>query len=223
MQSVSASAGNASGGSFAAGATAPGSIAALMGEGFATSETAASSRLLPTALGGVTLRVIDSAGVERPALLYLVSPRQIDYVVPAGTAPGRASLLLVAGERLVAAASVDVHPVAPALYSRALVHRVKADGAQSYETVSGPIDLGAGSDRVTLVLFGTGLRGRTGAAVARLGADSAAVAYAGPQAEFEGLDQVNIPLARGLRGRGQMFVGFAVDGREANPIAIAIR
>ena len=40
----------------------------------------------PTTLGGTTVTVRDSAGVERLAQLDYVSPRQVNYIVPAGTA-----------------------------------------------------------------------------------------------------------------------------------------
>jgi hypothetical protein len=39
----------------------------------------------PTVLNGVTVRIRDSAGREQPAPIYYVSPRQVNYVVPAGT------------------------------------------------------------------------------------------------------------------------------------------
>jgi uncharacterized protein (TIGR03437 family) len=223
VQALSARAENASAASLLAGATAPGAIGSLFGDGFATGDVSAAAGPLPASLGGVTLQVIDSAGAERPAALYLVSPRQINYVVPVGTAAGRATLLVLSRGSVLAAATLEVDPVAPALFPVAVVQRVKAGGSQSFEPVTGPIDLGSESDQVFLVLFGTGLRGRSGAAVVRLGADAAQVTYAGAQSQFEGLDQVNVQLTQSLRGRGAMPVDLTVDGRAANRITVAFR
>ena len=108
----------------------------------------------------------------------------------------------------------------------AQVVRVKADGSQSYEPVgSDPIDLGPDTDQLTLVLYGTGIRGRSslGGVAVTIGGANSPVAYAGPQNEFAGLDQVNVPLPRSLAGRGNIDVVLTVDGLTANTVTINVR
>jgi len=76
-----------------------------------------------------------------------------------------------------------------------------------------------------LVLYGTGIRGSGSSSSAKvtIGGVNGAVAYAGPQGGFAGLDQVNVPLARSLGGRGSVDVVLMVDGLPANIVTINIR
>jgi uncharacterized protein (TIGR03437 family) len=85
--------------------------------------------------------------------------------------------------------------------------------------------LGAASDQVFLILYGTGIRNRSAlsAVVARIGGDNAEVSFAGAQSEFIGLDQVNTLLPRSLAGRGEVDVNLTVDGKAANLVRINIR
>jgi hypothetical protein len=46
---------------------------------------------------------------------------------------------------------------------------------------------------------------------------------AGPQGDFAGLDQVNVRLARGLAGRGEVQVLLSVEGKPANTVTVNIR
>jgi hypothetical protein len=62
---------------------------------------------LPETLAGVQAKVTDAAGVTRPAPLAYVSPSQVDFRIPDGTAPGLATVS-IAG----ASGTVRVHEVA---------------------------------------------------------------------------------------------------------------
>src|SRR5205085_3468788 len=126
-------------------------------------------------------------------------------VVPPGTYPGGKSVALVSdGNRTVAAVTLSVERAAPQLFTlkgstiaAAVVQRVRADGAETMETVTqSPIDLGPAGDRVYLVLFGTGIRGRAGlgSVTAHLGDQDVPVLFAGSQPTYDGLDQVNLLL-----------------------------
>ncbi|NOT59989.1 MAG: choice-of-anchor D domain-containing protein, partial [Acidobacteria bacterium] len=64
------------------------SIASAFGTNLATETAKASTATLPTTLGGTTVRVRDSAGTERLAPLFFVSPGQINFLMPQGTALG---------------------------------------------------------------------------------------------------------------------------------------
>lgn len=71
---------------------APDSIAAGFGNGFATGNTSATSLPLPLSLGNASLTITDSSGAKLPASLFLVSPGQISYLIPAAAALGKATI-----------------------------------------------------------------------------------------------------------------------------------
>lgn len=66
---------------------APESLAMAMGTNLAT-QTAAGTPPWPTQLAGVEIQVTDSANVMRSAGLLYVSPTQINFEIPQGTATG---------------------------------------------------------------------------------------------------------------------------------------
>jgi uncharacterized protein (TIGR03437 family) len=118
---------------------------------------------------------------------------------------------------------LTITPISPGLFSlnatgsglaAALVLRVKADNSQAFEPVAQfdqaqnkyvpvPIDLGPATDRVFLVLYGTGIRGRSalGAVSVKAGDATAPVSFAGAAAGFTGLDQINAELPKTLAGK----------------------
>jgi uncharacterized protein (TIGR03437 family) len=215
-------------------ALAPESIAAAFGQRLATSTQTATTTPLPTTLAGSGLRLTDSAGVERAAQLFFASPGQINYLVPPGIASGAAVVRVVAADNTLSLGAVQIQTVAPGLYTAdatgrgrpaGFAVRAGADGAQSTEPLTTAIDLGSESDRVVLVLFGTGLRGRSAlsAVSATLGGTALEVLYAGPQGTFVGLDQLNLSLPRSLAGRGELTLALTVDGRAANAVTLAVR
>jgi uncharacterized protein (TIGR03437 family) len=220
-------------------------IASVFGTGLATATDAAQSLPLPATLAGTVVKVKDSAGVERVAPLFYVSPLQINYLVPAGTAPGFAAVTVVSGSGEVASGAVEVAPVAPGLFSAdstgqgvaaALALRVRADGSRRYEPVAVydpaqnkivpvPLDFGPETDQLYLELYGTGIRGRAPDAQAgvRVGGVEVPLLYAGAQGGWVGLDQVNVQLPRSLAGRGDVSVVLTVDGKVANAVTVRIK
>ena len=223
---------NVSAAGFNPGPVSPDSIASLLGTGLNVSSATADSGHPPTTLEGTSILLIDSEGQEVNAPVFLTSPEQINYRVPSSAAAGKGIAVVLTGDRKVAMAMVDIEPVAPSLFSSpggnlaaAAVQRVRADGTQSIESVNGPIDLGPATDQVFLILFGTGIRGRSGlsAVTATAGGQEVAVSYAGPQADFDGLDQVNLLLPRSLAGRGQVEIALGMDGWDANRVTVSIR
>jgi uncharacterized protein (TIGR03437 family) len=153
----------------------------------------------------------------------------VNLIIPKGTASGLATMFITRGSEDVSRGIVEVRAIAPELmqigaYPAALVMRVR-DGTVSFEPVVRiqnesvevtPIDFGPSTDQLFLLLFGTGLRGRTSPAGVKvvIGDIEVAAEYAGPQGEFAGLDQVNIRLPRSLAGDSSRFPYFAlvVDG-----------
>ncbi len=221
------------------------SIAAGYGAGLAVTTLSANVLPLPTQLAGTTVKVKDSAGAERLAPLFFVSPTQVNYQIPSRTTAGAATVTITSPDGSVSTGVALMHTVAPSLFTfnqsgygvaAAVALRIKADGTRSYEEVTQfdaaqntfvarPIDLGPEGDQVFLILFGTGIRFRTSlsAVIATIGGVYAEVSFAGPQPDFAGLDQVNILLPRSLIGRGDVDALLTVDAQMANPAGINIK
>jgi len=214
---------------------APESLAIATGctRPLASAEFTADPSNLPATLGGTTVKVTDSAGVERMASLYFVSPRQVNYVVPAGTASGRATVTIAASDGSVSNAPVDIDTVTPGVFyvpccvwslaPTGYVVRVR-EGVQTIEPLLDeqnqflPIDLRPETDVVYLVMFGTGLRNRSSLAAVsvKIGSVEAPVEYAGAQGQYAGLDQVNVRLPRSLAGQSDgVWVELSVAGKTA--------
>jgi uncharacterized protein (TIGR03437 family) len=157
----------------AAAPLAPDTIATVFGTNLSSATASAASQPLPTTLAGVTVLV---NGV--PAPLFFVSPFQINYLIPPGTAAGAAGVVVTNEGGLVSRGTVNVAGVGPAFFT------ANADGQgvpAGYVTRSSPGSLLASDepllrydaarqrfvpvevarppgDVVYLILFGTGLR-----------------------------------------------------------------
>ena len=221
------------------------SISSAFGVDLALTTETAQTIPLPTILGGTTVKVKDAAGTERLAPLFYVSPSQVNFQMPQGTSSGIATVKITNQNGVSAGGGATVEAVGPGAFSAnadgqgvaaANVLRVKADGSQSYEPVAQydaslkkyvpkPILLGPATDRVYLILYGTGLRFRSSlsAVSANVGNIGAEVSYAGAQGYYVGLDQVNILMPRGLEGRGEVSVVLGVDGKTANSVKVNIK
>src|SRR5262249_2819096 len=182
-------------------------LGSIYGLGLATASAAASGQPWPLTLGGASV-TIDG----RAAPLLYVSPVQINFEVPA-VATGDVRLTVQAGLGNTLAVSGKVAATAPGLFTAnghgrgvvaASAFQVNAGttlsiplpvfrcGDTSGSCVSVPIPLGV--DTTTYVaLYGIGIRGAPGGSVAVfIGGSPVPVLYAGPQPQWEGLDQINI-------------------------------
>ena len=231
--------------SFVGGSVAPDSIATIFGNLLAPGVGAMTSSTLPASQAGISVIVMDSSGVERKAPTFFDSPSQINLLIPSGVSMGNATVKVVdQNEQIIKTGTMIIDDITPALFTAdstgrglasGLALRVKADGTQTYEPivrldennnlVSVPIDLGEESDRVFLILFGSGIRGNKGLGEvsASFGLTGLPVSYAGPQGDFDGLDQVNLPLPRTLNVRGEQYVDLRVAGRLANKVVVNIK
>jgi endoglucanase len=223
-------------------AFAPDSLVTGYGSGLAAGTEAAATLPLPMSLAGAEVDVTDSTGVSRPAPLVFVSPTQINYLLPPQTVSGRLDVTVRALGNATGTGTFSIASVAPALFSSnadgrgiaaAQVVRVKLDGSQAYEAVARfdpvqnryvavPIDFGGNSDRLFLLLYGTGFRRASGASL-KIGTADVAVQFAGAQPVFSGLDQVNAELPRTLMGAGEVTVLLKADGKAANAVTLAFR
>lgn len=224
---------------------APETIASAFGVNLAMTTANANSVPLPTELGGTEVIVRDSEGQERLAPLFYVSPNQVNYQLPVGTALGEATVTILSGDRSISFGTIVATAVAPGLFSvnsdgkglaAASVQRVRANGSQSLEPIARyddalrkfvavPIDLGSSTDQVFLNLYGTGARLRSDLAnaKAKMGGVDAAVTYVGPQNGYVGVDQVNVAVPRSLAGRGEVTISLTIDGIAANSVTVNIK
>lgn len=220
-------------------------IVAAFGAGLATTTLAATAVPLPTTLAGSTVKIKDSAGTERLAPLFFVSPGQINFQIPPGTANGAATLTVTSGDGALASGTAQIASVAPGLFTAnadgkgvpaGYVLRLRADNSQSVEPLSRfdtaqnrfvavPIDLGPATDQVFVILFGTGVRFRSAlsAVSVRVGGENATVLFVGPQGDFVGLDQLNVQLPRTLVGRGEIEWALTVDGIRGNNVLLNVK
>jgi uncharacterized protein (TIGR03437 family) len=213
-----------SGASFLGGALAPDAFASAFGVMMGS---------------GVTLSVQDSAGVSRTATLLYASPDQLNFLVPAGTALGTATVTVTgtqSGKTLNA--QVPIAALAPALFTvgagiaAADVVQVAPDGTQTYSTVfavqSGrvttvPIDLSQ-PGQVFLELYGTGFdSANAGSTVVEIQGVSVPVTYSGSQSTFPGLDQINVQLPVALAGTGVASVSVSIGGHTSNTVYVTIQ
>jgi uncharacterized protein (TIGR03437 family) len=225
------------------GAVTPDSIASLYGTNLAGTTQIAGVQPPPLSLGAIALVVTDSAGVQRNAPLMYVSSTQINFVVPAGTAPGPAVFTVMNGSPTPPTAVATIQPVAPTLFSMSgdgkgvaaasairmqianpsLQSAVPVFVCSASGCVSTPLALGVDTP-ILLSLYGTGIRNRSSLSNMALTINeiSTPVQYAGPQPTFEGLDQINVFLPLTLRGAGEVNVVLTVDGQTANVVTINV-
>lgn len=187
---------------------------------------------LPTVLANRRVLVIDQTGGRQYAKLILVSPNQINYVMPQGLAFGAAEVQVVdEDDNPIRIGVTEIGPGAPGVFTAnangrgvpaAVLTRVKPGNVQSAEPVfrfdaasssyaPAPIDFGSEDEILALTLFGTGWRNLpTGDLIALAGAPDTLTAvicpveYVGKQPTMDGIDQINIRLPHALRGLGQV-------------------
>ncbi len=189
--------------------------------------------------GSPTVTITDSAGTARNAQVYSSTTNVVNFIVSSGTIPGIATIAVNGG----ATGTALVGATAPALFTAnqtgqgpaaAEVITTHADGSQSLSLtftcdpsgqncVNAPINFGGGSNQLTLVLYGTGIRGYSASVVANIANLNLPVAYAGAQPTYAGLDQLNISLPSSLAGLGQVVVTVTVDGQATNMVQIAFQ
>jgi uncharacterized protein (TIGR03437 family) len=219
---------------------APGSIVSLYGASLSVSTLAATSIPLSTTQAGVQVTFIDSTGASMLAPIYLVSPGQINAVVPQ-VALGAASVQVTSHGLPQAIGTASIAAAAPALFSAnatgsgvaaATLLTIDSSGAASSvpvvscgtapgSCVATPLDLSDPSKQYYLVLYGTGLGGAS--ATSQLEGAPAPVLYSGPQGQYPGLDQINVQLPRGVSGLGSLDVAIAIGSQVSNHLSIFVK
>ncbi|MGH9801132.1 MAG: hypothetical protein ACRD82_12275 [Blastocatellia bacterium] len=210
--------------------------------------TEVASLPLPTTLGNRRVYVRDSDGSQTLARLLLVSPGQINFILPIGTSP---HIVIVSDEnnQIIGTGFPALSSIAPGIFTAnsdgqgvpaAVIVRARADGSQQYEPVAQfdqtlrrfvpmALDLGPESDIIILALFGTGWRYFFPATLTvKIGGIECPVEYVGKQPNIEGLDQINVRLPRNLIGKGDVTVEVqfnypGANSVEANPVQLKIK
>jgi uncharacterized protein (TIGR03437 family) len=196
---------------------------------------------LPTTLGKLSVEVTDARGVTRRAGIYWASAGwgQVNYVVPAESAPGPAMMTIVRADGSRTSAPITIADTAPGLWAKVSCRgpakgtfvRSSADGRASgsllYQCVNGdcktaPIPVANGSV-VTMRLEGSGFRYAASAADIELtiGGIRVPVISYGSSSEA-GMDQVTVAIPASLRGLGEADVLCRLNGRVSNPVRIYI-
>jgi uncharacterized protein (TIGR03437 family) len=221
------------------------SIASAFGANLASSTQSATSTPLPTELAGATVKVKDKFNVEWSCPLFFVSPTQINFQVPTVSALGAAEVSVLSGDIVLAKGSIQVASVSPGLFTAnasgsglptAVLLRVRSNNQSQFEPVAQydpaqnkfvatPIDFGAVTDQVFLILYGTGVRYRSALSnvSVNIGGIENQVTFAGSQGGFVGLDQINVRLQRTLIGRGDVDVVMTVDGQPSNIVQVNVK
>jgi uncharacterized protein (TIGR03437 family) len=95
------------------------SIASAFGTNLATVTQGSTTLPLPTVIAGTSVKVRDSAGVERLSALFYVSPTQINFQIPPGTTTGTAVVIVTNNGQIVAQETISITDTAPGLFSAA--------------------------------------------------------------------------------------------------------
>jgi uncharacterized protein (TIGR03437 family) len=200
------------------GPLAPESQASLFGSRLAATTESASPLSPPASLGGISLRVIDSAGTERLASLLSVSPSRIDFEVPAGIAAGKVTLEVGNARSEVNKTTAQIESVAPALFTN------DDNTVVSYTTRFERRRIPSDNRPIQLILYATGIRNRSSLANVQctIGGISVPVDYAGPNDNgVPGLDQVNVTLLPTLKS-GLVDLVLTVDGIPSNTVSVNV-
>jgi len=233
--------------SFAIGPVAPESLATAFGTHLAASTAAApEGQAFPTTLAGTTVSVQDASGTTRPSELLYVSPGQVNFVVPAGTSSGTATVTITnqpspfANVMRAQTAQAQIAPVAPGSFTlnaqglvagyATLISPGQPDMIEPVFTLENgtptwnPISLGSSADQVYLTLFGTGWRnaGASGVSVDIQGV-TATVSSAGAVSGIDGLDQVTFLIPHSFAGSGEVSIVVTAAGIAANTVYLAVQ
>jgi uncharacterized protein (TIGR03437 family) len=215
------------------------SIISVYGVDLASVTVAATTLPLPTSLDGNTVTVTDSAGVARPAPLYFVSPGQINFEIPLGTAAGTATVTIQNQNGTIQSTTISIGGVSPGIFPLNGSGLVAAwalpviSGTQQalqpvWQVVAGnvvplPLSLGPATEQIYLEIYGTGFRNAKNI-TATVGGSSVPVLGWAATSQFAGEDQVNIgPLPQALAGKGSVNIILTADGQQANVVTVTIQ
>ncbi|MDX2042660.1 MAG: choice-of-anchor Q domain-containing protein [Acidobacteriota bacterium] len=218
--------------SFKRGTQAQESIVAMFGEFLTNNIAVGNSVPLPTTLDSTSLTVLDAQNQSREAPLFFVSPGQINFLIPTGTAVGDVSIFVRRNGVPIASTKLPIAAVEPSLFTAnasgtgipaAVLFRVRNGVVTNEAVTSAAIDIGPEGDVLVLVLYGGGIRKRSNLSTVtmKIGGVTIGADYAGEAPGFIGLDQINtVVLPRSLAGKGLVNLELSVDGKPANVVQL---
>jgi uncharacterized protein (TIGR03437 family) len=224
---------------------APESWITLTGSNLADTSISASTLNLPVQLGTTQVAIRDSTGRVQLASLRNVSPKHIEFLMPAAVAMGNTTVTVTNSHGRSRAVPFPVELISPGVFTAnstgsgvpaaqgILLH---SNGARTpvpvfeCSTLPGsckPVPLHSRGDRDQLVLslYATGIRGNTDPAKVQVKIDGvlAKVLYAGRQSQYVGLDQVDVEVPNSTAGSGTVNLVLTVGGKSANTVQIELQ
>jgi len=189
--------------------------------------------------GGASVDITDSQGVTRSCLMYLASVGQsfdqLNFIVADATATGPATLTVRRASGGSHSIAINVVGAAPGVFTAnasgsgfpaanilRFVDGVQTPAPPALPPVvsAAPIDLGPANHQVFLSLFLTGIRNGSSVQITINGVPMTTIFGPAASSEFDGLDQLNALIDRGLIGQGLVNVVVTIDGVVANIVQI---
>ncbi|MGH9838839.1 MAG: hypothetical protein ACREEM_08655 [Blastocatellia bacterium] len=201
-------------------------IVAAFGAGLAASTQAATSLPLPTTLAGTTVRVNG-----RAAPLFFVSPNQVNFQIPAGTALGNAAVAITCGDSTSAPATIFLMATATAIFTANAAGTGAAAAVDALTGAPAPFNARQANGQPNIIsVFGTGLGGDAtdvdgnvnASVTARIDGNPVTLQYAGRAPGFIGLNQFNVVLPASITS-GNHTLTLTRGGVTSNSVTIAIR
>jgi uncharacterized protein (TIGR03437 family) len=190
---------------------------------------AATTRPLPTSLGGIRVTVNGVA-----AGLTFASNTQVNFVVPGATAAGQATVIVTNADDTTRTATLIVTLTAPGIFTVSSTGQGTAAAQTTFDGVTvvnvfnpdgseREVEAGTPARPNFLILYVTGVR-RAAAGTVRVTIQGvpARVDFAGAQPDFDGLDQINLVIPPELSGFGRVQVRVIVGGQVSNTATIRI-
>lgn len=216
-------------------AVARGSIVSLFGNNLSSTTAVTQRPDFDFVLGGVSITVTGAA-----AEIIYVSPGQINFVLPQGSATGDTVKFTVNNNGVVREVTAKIADVSPGIFT------INSNGAgaasatcQYVSTTTPPVvtygfppcSVGSDTSQNFINLYGTGIRNATAGSVSIIYGPSDSLTtvtpqYAGVQGTYPGLDQINLPLPSTFP-KGTTTIKVRVSNGtttfDSNPIDISVQ
>ncbi len=218
-------------------AAAPDVLMTSIGKNLA-SETASAENGAST-LAGVSISFTDSAGTTGEALISMVSPGQVNWVLPSWAVNGTATLKLTTGSGVVMAGSVEVGEAAPGLFSAnnsgtgaAAGYALQADGNGGWTTLTlsdcGTVEkscaakaLDPAAGDLIVILNATGIRHAAAVKASTNGTELEVLNYRGHES-LAGVDLVAVRLPPEMAGAGDVPIVLSSGEQVSNSVEVRL-
>ncbi|MDT4896592.1 MAG: large repetitive protein [Acidobacteriota bacterium] len=166
----------------------------------------------PTTVDGTTVTVNG-----RSAQIFFVSPTQVNFLVPAQTELGTATVVVTNAEGFQSRGTVSVMRAAPGIYTESGDGLGKANALNADTGTAEPFDPSNGNLR--LVILTTGVRKATQVTVTA-GGRALTFESVMNSPDMPGMDEIRVLVPSDLRGAGTVNLVVRADGRDSNPATI---